>query len=306
MPPKKVDPRFNSMIKRINQLKLELSDEMILQLHKDLQNAYNQVQQELQDELRKLQDDVLLKVQSVRSRIPSCALGMTVEQIKAAGGTLSVDELTGELVIDIPKELMQSNYIMASKIRPPSAKKIHNEVTIRIQNSAIKNKKSRLVADTPSHTMTLRKKITQNFMNSTPIPDSTFAKKRQHTGNITPSHTATLRKKIPKTEPVDQSAMFLRNVPPSTIKKENKENFNHENFAPSNRKLFLTPSRIPKLPATLTKCKDGNPFTNVKLSLVNPKTPSGKNRLFQKQPRIADDDEIVIHCSTAGTPLVIN
>ena len=42
----------------------------------------------------------------------------------------------------------------------------------------------------------------------------------------------------------------------------------------------------------------------VRLTLFNPRTPSG-NRLFNKNPRVANPDERVVHCSITGTPLIV-
>lgn len=42
-----------------------------------------------------------------------------------------------------------------------------------------------------------------------------------------------------------------------------------------------------------------------RMTLVNPKTPQGKHRLFKKEPRKVNDGEHIVHCSAAGTPLLI-
>ena len=298
MPPissdKAIQNEFNKLTKRISNL--ELNDQTKQQFIEEIQNLISEETKRYEETLDALDEQIRFNYSSAKTNIPPALLKLTIDEIREAGGDVCLDPETNTIVYRIPNSLVSPEFkLPSSGIRPPSAKKdtqgILKEVLAhinKVQASATRNnKRPRMTAMTPSHTMTTRKKI-QRVTKYSPsgFDDSMIYSNTRALRSVAKpvasrvNSISTVRK-----GPVS-SKVPAKAIPKTTSKVESKGSSTDVSI--ENHQQSSTSST-----------------ESIRLTLVNPKTPGGQHRLFNKQPRAVKEGEIIVHCSTAGTPLLI-
>lgn len=282
------------------QLAPELKEEMkrealkILQEHREIENTG--MIQKLEREFSRARDECQLL-------IPEALNQKTFGEIIAAGGSFYYDENEHAHVLMVPQEIIPVDATNAPKI--PTSDASHRFIlgdassTInKLQASVLKSKRSRLIASTPSHSMTTRKKQDRlsRYSNNSADCSMIYPSAPSYRFATSTVPASAIKSKIRATAKKPSKAV-------SASKKLAVSAFQFKPPAPVDQAHRSTALKMDAI-SPIVNPSDSDPSVN--LTLLNPKTPSGKNRLFKKQLRRAEKDEVIVHCSTSGTPLIVD
>ena len=296
----KFEPILQRLEKEINSTDPVVSDkakELKDVLMEDLQQKFTEMEQ-LHE---KAVEAITEKMEKQRMGIPAAIGSLTLKQIRDAGGSIGVDD-EGNLKISVPGHLYQKEQHQGtsqSKLYD-SAKKMKETVANMSAKKAYlsTNKRPRAVSTTSSTPSISTKKKIPRLKPSPAV----------QLDNLRMSTRRTVRKTMrPKALAVTATITRAK----KTVKNDHSV-FHSTMLEPG---MSTVPSTSVMPPPSSTYILRNTPARKgseddlevglENLSLINPKTPGGTNRLFKKSPRKMLPDETVVFCSKAGTPLLI-
>lgn len=287
---------FCMSFKRLN-LSPELAQEFKNEVHKALDEA-EELEKKIPSKLEKELDHFHSQNELL---IPDCLTKKTFREINSEGGEFYYDGELDCLVLIVPRKIMLTETKSSSKLPPSLATNQRfilgdaSSAVNKLQLSVVKSKRHRIIAPTPSHTMTTRKKQDRlSRYSSNPCDSSMIYPTASLRSAVKPAVTSTVTKsrlRAPGT---------VRKAPARTLP---GKPFQFKAPAPVAFDAKRTPM---KMEAISPIFNDSIFDESTRLTNINPKTPGGKNRLFKKAPRLAKEDDVIIHCSVSGTPLIVD
>lgn len=287
---KDITKKLNQITRRIS--KLDLTDEKLTQFTDEIERVISEFSKQFKEEIDQKITDISTHFSKLKLSIPSNILKLTPNEIINAGGSYDVDPETGEIVFNIPKNLFVSdfkitNMVKAAVEKEASSRNVLTDLSFiknKVQGSVMKSKRARPIV-TPSHSMTTRKKVARMTTCSPSELDNTMIYSNTRAFATSSKPVASRGGRVTNTLKPSSSVKA-----PTLLQRE---------------MVKSTPKSHPHTTSFIRTHEKGTcPSNSVRLTLVNPKTPGGQNRLFKKQPRAARDGEVILHCSTAGTPLL--
>ena len=273
---------------------LNLTDDSKKCLAADLKKIMDEfIEQEKKDEA-KILDEMQRHYDRQAAQVPESILSLTIGQIKAAGGSFTVD--SGSFSFEIPTKLIRET---SSSINSPMAK-LNSPMFLKgmRQITLASSHKNNLMWQTPtsrstpvsSHPMTRRKVVRppERFDPSLPENNSSVcntAVKSSKASASSKSSNSTV-KKVRSARAVASATKILA-----------------QSRLQSKAKSKATAARSEKNDA-IEKCATTE-VAGRRISEVNPRTPGGQNRMFSKNPRLPKPDEHIVHASVKGTPLIV-
>ena len=275
--------------------------ERAIQVRLQLLEDYNKKEAETNAVCEQFIQERTKSIQNVFAQLPANVRAMTVGQIRSAGGHFQVDK-DGLVQIMVPKKLRDSDGQGNSQPSEPlaSSRKLNSKLDSLLSQKT--SKRSRVpVTATPSEVSTRKK--TARIQPSPGLNGTT----RMVTRNTARKAALTLVRMAP---PAPSSATVVKSLRDSSATgvKCRRNGSTIRDGSTIFHSTMLEPGMSTACSKSVSTSKEEDACLSEgmnNLSLVNPKTPGGRHRLFKKPPRKMEPHEEVIFCSKNGTPLLV-